>query len=83
MQNAEGRGAACTGLRDTQERGDSKSPQSPHLVPALCRDPRRPQSLQTGHKLFLVHPRGRGISSEQGFPQVNYGVQHPAVCPSR
>lgn len=27
--------------------------------------------------------QGRGISSEQGFPQVNHGVQHPAVCPSR
>lgn len=71
VQNAEGRGAACTALRDS---GETANPSSPV-----------PQSLQPGHKLFPVHPwlppRERGFPLSRAF--LNHGVQHPAVCPSR
>lgn len=71
MQNAEGREAACPGLKDLLT-GEGKQ-QTPHPVSSLCRDLCRPQPLQPGHKLFPAHPQaasqGRGMSSEQGFPR--------------
>lgn len=64
-------------------RGDSRSL---HLISTLCRDPHRTWPLWNGHRLFLARPQAASqgrLFSEQGFPLVNYGVQQPAVHPSR